>query len=231
MRRMGQTVLMLAVVALTASAVQAQQREGRGRGFGGFGGFGGNTLGLVTQKSVQEEIKLSDDQVAKVTKLQEDQRGSFGGLRDLPQEERGKKMREMGEASEKAVAEILNPEQLTRVKQISMQQRGLQAVNDPKVAEALALSEDQKKKIMDIQEDARKEMQGLFTAGAGGDNAAREQNREKFAAIRKSSEEKVKNVLTADQQTKLKEMQGEPFKGELRGFGGGGGRPPRGQGN
>jgi Spy/CpxP family protein refolding chaperone len=216
MKRLVPLALALAVVAFAATAAQAQ---------GGRPGFGGGTLFLLTQKSVQEELKMSEDQVKKVTELEAKQREAFQGLRDLSREERQKKFQEMAKENEKAIGEILKEDQLKRVKQISLQQQGLRALGNPEVAGALKLSDEQKDKVKAIQDEAGKEMRALFGAGLDRDEA-----RKKMEEIRKATEEKLTGVLTDEQKTKWKELQGEPFKGEIRrpqfgGGGGGGSRP------
>src|SRR2546426_800776 len=103
MRRM---VLTMAVLAFMAAPVMAQGR----------GGFGlPNSLGLLSQKSVQEELKMTDEQVENATKAVAKQREAMQGLRNLEQEERTKKLRELNEEAEKTVKEILKPEQATRL--------------------------------------------------------------------------------------------------------------------
>jgi len=200
-----QITLAAAVAAMAVSPVLAQQRQ---RGFGGFGGMG--TLLLLGQKSVQEELKLSDEQVKKVTELQEKQRESFQGLRDLSQEERRTKMQEITKTQNEALAKILKPEQLKRAKQIALQQQmrfGLGFVlNNEEVAKALKITDEQRDKIREIQRSAFEEMRDL-----GRD----EEGRKKREEIRNATNEKVNGVLTAEQKTKLKELQGEPFKGKI----------------
>ncbi len=205
MKRVMQITLAAAVAAMAVSPVLAQQRQ---RGFGGFGGMG--TLLLLGQKSVQEELKLSDEQVKKVTELQEKQRESFQGLRDLSQEGRRTKMQEITKTQNEALAKILKPEQLKRAKQIALQQQmrfGLGFVlNNEEVAKALKITDEQRDKIREIQRSAFEEMRDL-----GRD----EEGRKKREEIRNATNEKVNGVLTAEQKTKLKELQGEPFKGKI----------------
>jgi Spy/CpxP family protein refolding chaperone len=214
MKRLMQVILVAAVTAMAAAPTSAQERQ-RPRGGPGFGGFGGGTIFLLNQKSVQEELKLSEEQVKKANELWEKQRESFQGLRDLSQEERRTKLQEAAKANDKAVAEILKPEQLKRVKQIALQQQGARALANPEVAKTLNLSDEQKNKIQDIQSKAFEEMRGL-----GRDQG--EEARQKRQEVMKATNEKVMGVLTAEQKTKLKAMQGEPFKGEIQRPGRGG---------
>lgn len=219
MKRLAQITLAAAIVAMAVSPALAQERQRQRQGQRPQGGFGGGMLFLLTQKSVQDELKLSDEQVKKVKDLQEKQRESFQGLRDLSQEERQKKMREQGEATQKAVAEILKPAQLKRGRQIALQQQGARALGNEEVAKALNITDEQKQKIRDIQTKSREEMRGL-----GRDEDARTKRQE----LTKATNEKVMGVLTSEQKTKLKELQGEPFTGKIeRPQFGGGNRPNR----
>jgi Spy/CpxP family protein refolding chaperone len=201
-----QVTLVAAVVAMAASPAlaQAQQRQRQG---GGFGGFGGGVMFLLGQKSVQEELKLSDEQVKQVKELTDKQREAFQGLRDLSQEERRTKIQELGKSNNEAIAKMLKPQQLKRVKQIALQRQGAAAVNNEEVSKALNITADQKEKIRDIQTKAREEMQGL-----GFDEEARKKRQE----VMKAMNDKITGVLTAEQKSKLKEMQGDPFKGEIQ---------------
>jgi len=224
MKRWTIALLALGALAVTVATLEAQRQRGRGKGEGrGRGaGMGASMVGLLGQKSVQDELKLSEDQLKKLGELREKQRGSFGELRNLDREARRKKMEEMRAENEKALADVLKPEQLKRLKQISLQVGGASAFADPKVADELKLTSEQKDKIQSIQQESRQSLRGLFQGG--GD---REEARKKFAEARKSANEKAMAVLTPEQQSKWKEMTGEPFKGEIRFGGGQGGRGRR----
>ena len=209
MQRLGRITLVLAVVAMASSSARAQEQQRGQRG--GFGGrFGGGVAFLLDQKSVQEELKLSDEQIKKVKELSEKQRESFRGQRGQRgqrDEETRKKMEEARQAADKAVAGILKPEQLKRVKQISLQQQGARSLSNPEVASALKLTDEQMSKIKSIQEETRP---------ARGQRGQRdEETRKKMEEARKAANEKLMNVLTTEQKGKWKELIGEPFKGEI----------------
>jgi Spy/CpxP family protein refolding chaperone len=220
-------VLQLALVVLVGAAtlaVQAQDTEQKNRRgqrgqFGNRGGFGqgGGTLALLSQKSVQQELKLTDDQIKKAEELLQKQR-SGAGLRDVPRDQIREKMQELAKANQAALAEILKPEQTKRLREIALQRQGPMAIANPQVAEALKLTEDQKEKIRAIQ---RESFEGLRTGGRGGNF---EEIRAKMAERRKESSEKIQNLLTDEQKAKWKELLGAPFTGEIE-------RPQRGTGN
>ncbi len=217
MWRACRIVLTLSVVVLLASPALGQQRQrGQRQGQRGqFGGFGqGGLAGLLQNEGVQKELKLDQDQLGKVKeavqKVQEKNRDAFAKLRDLGQEERFEKTRELtrtiSDQTLAALSSILKPEQTKRLKQIELQQGGTQAFNRPDVQTALNLTNEQKEKIKTINDDVAREMRGLFQ---GGDF---QQAREKMTSLRKESMERIQSVLSAEQKKTWKDMTGDPFE-------------------
>ncbi len=239
------SALALLALVVAAGSVFAQDAPGqRGRGdrgrFSGGSGFGGlGSAMLLRVEKVQTELKLTADQQAKVKEIQDAARKEMGdlfsGIRDLPEDQRRAKfaeMREKGQAAAKATAEkidgVLTTEQKARLEQITLQQRGTSALADPKIAESLGLSAEQKTKITDIYGAQREMMQEMF---AGGQDLSREErakkfneNREKMQELRTETDKAVLEVLTADQKSKFEASQGAKFeldRSELfSGFGG-----------
>ncbi|HEY1784385.1 MAG TPA: hypothetical protein VGG30_02515 [Pirellulales bacterium] len=165
---------------------------------------------LASQKPVQEELKLSTDEVDRLKKVAEEGQSARRELRDLSEDDRRKKMRELQETQEKKVAEIVTPEQFTRLKQISWQVQSPWAFGNPQVVSALKLTDEEKEKIDSITRETGESMRGLFQGGADFDKARKE-----AVKLRDVAQEKILALLTSEQQQKWKEMTGEPFKGEL----------------
>ncbi|MCG8648596.1 MAG: hypothetical protein MI861_02115 [Pirellulales bacterium] len=218
------------------------QRGGPGGGFGQRGG-GDAVFGLLRDEAIKAEIELMPDQEEAIEKLaersreesrgrgfdfetirqmDEDERREFFAKLQKEREERGKKMREQLE-------EVLLPQQMERLDQISLQLRGVQALNDPTVAAKLKITDAQKKELQETQDKMRQEMrakmQELFQQGD------REAMREAFVKIREEIESGILEVLTSDQRKQFEEMKGEKFEmppnglfGGRGGFGGGRGR-------
>lgn len=155
---------------------------------GGPGGPGGDPGSILKNENVQKELKITEEQLKKYEELQK-----------------------------KALADSLTPEQLKRLKQIQLQQRGIQAFQDPEVQTTLKMTDDQKEKVKTIAEDAGKDMRELFKNAGGGGN--REEMAKKFAAYRKEVMDKTTSVLSEDQKKTWKDMVGEPFEGLRQGFG------------
>jgi len=183
---------------------------------------------LLGQESVRKELKLSDEQIKKLDELSAKQREGFEGLRDASREQRREKFAELAKTGREAVNAILTEEQRTRYRQIGLQVRGLSALGDDEVAQSLSLTDEQKKKVEEIQQASREEMRGLFQGGGGGDRA---EMRKKFEEARKAVDEKLGAVLTPEQQAKWKELTGPKFEGQLQGPGQGGRRGRRNRDN
>jgi hypothetical protein len=166
---------------------------------------------LLGQESVQKELKLTDEQKQDVKQFAEKLRGEMQGLRDLDPSEQESKRRELAGNAEKEIGKILHPDQAKRLHQIGLQLQGAMALNNPKVAEELQLTSEQKEKVKDMQQQMQKQMEDLRQAGG-----SQEENREKIAEMRKSAASKAQEMLTPEQQTKWKEMTGEPFTGKIQ---------------
>ena len=197
MRTLKQIGLGLGLMALLSSPALAQGR-------GGFGGMG-NLLG---NESVQKELKMDDAQKEKATKLGADLREKRQGFQDLSQEERDKINVEIAALTKKTTAEILKPEQLKRYNQISYQQMGLQAFNDPDVAAKLKLTDDQKDKVKALGQEAQSAMAELRQEFQND----REGAMKKMTAMRKEHTEKAVGLLSSEQKTTWKELLGSPFE-------------------
>jgi hypothetical protein len=213
MRRVSRFLLVVGAAALLASPVMAQPRGGP------FGmGRGLPSWMLVSQKSVQEELKLTGEQVKKAEELSEQlrekQRDLRESLQDLEPAEARKKMQEINQANDKAVAAILKPEQVKRVHQISRQLAGAQAFNNPEIASELKLTDNQKQEIQKINEETGEQMRDLFQGGPPDD-----ETRKKMEDLRKIAYNKAVSTLTSEQKDKWKEMTGKPFTGQVNFFG------------
>jgi uncharacterized protein YaaQ len=187
---LGCVVIGLLVVGMADGQQQPKKKFGGFGGFGGGGGFANNPVALLQNEQVKKELEVGEDQLEK-----------------LPA------------ALDKAVAEVLNENQLKRFKQIQLQTRGNTVFTDPKVTAVLKISDEQVENIKSILQEAGKERQEIFKEAQGDFKAAGE----KAAALDKETKEKVQGVLSADQRKHWKQMIGAEFKLEQQGFGGFGG--------
>jgi hypothetical protein len=189
-------------------------------------------LMLLTQEPVQKELKLTTEQATAVRESADELRSEmqeiFSGLQDLSPEERREKMQELRDEAEKKVKEVqgkvdglLDASQKTRLKQLTLQQRGaFGALQDPEVQTALKLSDEQKKKVETLAEESRPRGQGAGGGGGGG-GGDQEARRARFQAMQKERNDKVLQILSAEQRAELDKMQGSKFDFPPMGRGGG----------
>ena len=200
-----------AALALVATAALASSAFAQ-RGGGGFGRGGG--ANMLRMPEVQAELKLTDDQKTKVAaaldKLREQRQNSGQDFQSLSQEERQKLMAQRRTEDDKALADVLNADQMKRYHQLQLQQQGLSAVaQDKALADELKITDEQRTKIQTIVDDQRNAMRELFQGGGGGGD--RQAMMQKMQELRKQTDDKIAAVLTDDQKSKWKEMTGAPF--------------------
>ncbi len=74
-----------------------------------------------------------------------------------------------------------------------------------RMTEELKLTDEQKPKVKAVLEDSQKKQQELFSDSS----VSREDRREKMRGIRDNEDKKLKEILTADQNSKLEKMREE----------------------
>jgi hypothetical protein len=191
------------------------------RGRGGFGGFGPtNAATIAANESVQKELGLSGDIVGKLTALRDDYRAAAqkeyqnAGIdfQNLNAESR-QKMVEVGNKLnsefDPKVTDLVGADAYKRLQQIQLQYNvrnaGPGALTAADVASELKLTDDQKKKLNELNTEFGRRQRELFTGGGGGGN------QEAFTKLREERTEKTMAVLTAEQKDKLKSLQGSTF--------------------
>jgi hypothetical protein len=176
-----------------------------GFGFGGGGGKGGKG---------GKGKDLTEEQKERFNKYLE----KINALKDTPEDQLEAKIKETFkeelEAPTKEMEKILKPEQMTRLKQIARQQGGPGAYLKPENVTDLKITDEQKKKIKEINDELQKDTQELRRGaggGKGGFGPLPPETREKIAALTKEANEKAGEALTSEQKTKWKELIGEPY--------------------
>lgn len=212
------TVFLGAVVAsLALIAPLAVAQGGGGGGFRGGqgGGFRGGMAGprLLLNPSVQQELKLSPEQIQKIQALLGRQGGAppgggppGGGGQRMTPEEREK----MRAEQEKQIKQILDASQYARYQQIALQQEGPAAFARKEVADALGLTESQRSQVRAILDAQRQAQQDMFQGGGGGGD--RQAMREAMQKLREETNKKLLALLTKEQSDKWTAMLGKPFQ-------------------
>jgi Spy/CpxP family protein refolding chaperone len=156
--RIRNLMSVLAAGLLLAGSAAAQPPGGFGGR--GFGGFGGGLAGMIGQnKQLQDELKVSKEQADKLAdalaKVRDDLKDDLAKLRDrnTSDESRTEVTKKLADANAKAVAGVLNADQVKRLHQIENQQAGVGMFAKEDVKTALKLTDDQNDKIKEIRED------------------------------------------------------------------------------
>ncbi len=203
-------------------------------------------FGILRDKKVQEELDLTEEQIEKLKTLGQKLRGEmrqrstnmrqqWDKIRDLTPEQRRAKLKELREKADedmekardrwaermatvkKELAEILQSAQLERLEQIHLQWRGIRAIEDPDVAKALGITDEQKEKLEALRKEIAEKRQELFRSLQ---DLSREERRETMRAktteLMKDAEQKLLDVLSTEQRDKLEKMKGEKFELDFR---------------
>ena len=215
---LNRSLLVLSVVlvlgAMFVSVTQAQPPGGRRGGFGM--GSRGSIVYLLGREEVQKELKLNEEQLARVNKLSEGAREEFAALRDIEdRQERTAKMTELTEQLDKKAREqlrdVLEREQMMRLFQIRMQVNS--AVDNLSIqflARRLELTDEQKETLANISKEMEAKRSELRAAMR--DESQRSDAFQKFRELRDAADEQAVGVLTAEQKASYDEMKGEKFE-------------------
>lgn len=177
-----------------------------GRPGGGAGGMGGGgaprgrgLIAMAQREEIVAELKLTEEQSAKLTELQADSRSAFQTLQALPDDERAAAMKSMREGQEKSVSEVLDAPQFARLLQLLWRETGLASVERDDVAKSLGLSDEQREKLTPILADRQ-----------SGQRALREAPAEVVTQKRQEWDDQLRAVLTEEQVQHWEELLGPP---------------------
>jgi hypothetical protein len=198
---------------------------------------GPEPLRLVDQPSIRKELRLSEKQVQQIQAVVEKQslaKGPVPGGKDAKNVKAAPKVARMGRKHQEAfLTQVLQPQQVRRLRQIVLQRQGGLALGNHQTAEELGLTEAQRKKADAIIAQLTDRLNEMPRASRGPEG--RKQVEEK----REAAKEELLGLLTPEQQAHWTEMLGEPLVGEIGsgppGRPGGppggpdGGRPPGGK--
>jgi len=182
----------------------------------------------LTEPSVQEDLKLSEDQIQKTAALNkrvQEQREALRQKSDGPSpksEDRRRLFRTQARANADAIATILDSDQKKRLRQIGWQTGpGTEMFFDPEVIAKLELTAEQIDRFHEIQAQAWKGSHEAWRAGRDlHTNQEREAHWKKMQEKMKETwhvaREQIMDGLTPIQKSRWQELVGEPFKGEIR---------------
>ncbi|MCH7725184.1 MAG: hypothetical protein IH991_01695 [Planctomycetes bacterium] len=158
-----------------------------------------NPINLLRNPKIKEEIKLTDEQETKIQEV--NQKG---------QKKRAELIRKQQEATNQAIIETLKPEQRVRLEQLAVQQQGIRALSNPRIAKKLEISDEQSEKIAAAWIGLSNKQRQLFQDVTDG-KVARDERAAKQKVIQEETEKEIMEILTMAQQTRFKQMQGKKF--------------------
>lgn len=176
---------------------------------------------MLRGEAVQNELGLSDEQKKMLTEfasqLQSEAMEIISGLQDLSQEEQKEHMPELmkmvgekGKDMQEKVDKVLEPKQVARMKELSLQSRGASALEDDEIIAALKITDDQKQKLIAVREEGNKKMEEAMQSlrSGGGDQG---EIRQKMMGMRKELGDKALAVLSDAQREQFEKMKGAKF--------------------
>jgi hypothetical protein len=166
-------------------------------------------LMLLRQKSVRDELKLTEE-VAELAKKHAGQQWKKAQeVSELSEREQQARFDEMAAENEKFLEKHLTQAQRERLEQITLQVAGLMYVTRPVYAEKLKLTADQKQRAKELQKGARDELEKLIEAKDSKDR------HKEIVALWEVNHQRLEKLLTESQKATWKSMTGPEFKGEF----------------
>jgi Spy/CpxP family protein refolding chaperone len=158
---------------------------------------------LIATERVTQDLKLTDEQLAKFRKI----------ARDVTEKNQGNMLKALKEGREKmnkAIPEVLSAEQLKRLHQIRVQVNGIVPFSQPEVQKQLKLTDKQKEEIDGIADELKQDIRKTVQAA----NNLKERVQalqKKVPELRREAAQKAAAVLTEEQKKTWSEMAGDKF--------------------
>jgi hypothetical protein len=209
MIRHPKPIVTLAAFALALALVQSSEaQQGGRRGFGR--GFTVSQPQLTSLEQVQTELKLTAEQKAKASEIDEQLRNKRrelfqGGNQDNFAERREQLAKATSEATEQLRA-ALDETQQNRLREIWIQVNGTAVLSDEALAKELKVTEQQQEQMS----DARRESFEAAFQNAG--DLSDDERRERFREARDEGEKKALAVLSAEQREQFEKLQGKKIE-------------------
>jgi hypothetical protein len=201
MRHLRTLALAAALLSLAAAPALAQRN----------GGGTPTAATLLANKGVQDELKLTDDEKDKLTKITDKYKDDLAAARQAMDRAKVRELTgKLNDDVTKAVPDILTKDQSKRLDQILFQVGGFAAFAKDDVQTALKLTDKQKKDYADAKADLDKQVKDLMDAAAG-DRTKRREARQKAQTMSAEALDKFMATFTDDQKKAYKDLAGDKF--------------------
>jgi Spy/CpxP family protein refolding chaperone len=179
---------------------------------------------LLSNKGVQKEIKMTPEQSDKVQKIVREVYDKYQADTRKARADRDQKQfaklvldstTETRERVNKALPDILDRDQIKRVKQIQIQVNGLLSLNKPEIQKELNLTDAQKEQIKKIGDGLTMDLAEVFKDVSSAPLRKLPEATRKARTLRDEATRKAVDTLNDDQKKTWKEMTGEKFDFKL----------------
>jgi len=164
---------------------------------------------LLRQKSVQKELELTPAQIKEIHTFTDAQSEAAHKASELGEAERRKAFGALVKKNEQFLTSTLKEPQSKRLDQIAMQFAALHHLLKPEAVRELKLTEAQQQKLRDLQKESHQELADIIRA------KDREGRHAKLVKHRETTRTAILGILTDEQKTKVREVAGPPFTGEI----------------
>jgi serine/threonine protein kinase len=157
---------------------------------------------LLRWPAVKLDLQLSRDQLASLEQIIVRQQEAFHKIRRQLKPEVWRNSLQELVNQEKVLAELLQPEQAQRLRQIALQHAGAEAFATPEVVVELRLTPEQMETMRSIREEMHRTIKTLPRS---------QESWKKAEEFKKAAREQAFRVLTDEQKVRWKELIGKPF--------------------
>lgn len=185
---------------------------------------GASPLDLLKSSQVQKELSLSEQQIQQIEQMQVQLRDSSRQptdpkLQQLNPAEREKKLTELNrqhqeqvQVNRKEIEKILQPAQLKRFKEITLQIYGWGFLTRDQFANELQLTAQQQQQLDALHGQMLKQISESWPTSGSDTPDSREAHRQKLEQITRQTNQQARAILTPDQQTTLETLKGQKFE-------------------
>lgn len=166
---------------------------------------------LVSQRAIQNELKLNAGQLQKINAAWAKQTADMRTAMVQGPDKAMQRMKDLTAESDQAVSALLKAEQERRLKEISYQLQGLLAFREAPVVKEVELTTEQQQEVGIAVELTKTQVSKLFQGGLPNP----ELMRRKVNDLNKDAAKKFVKKLSDEQQSKWKAMIGKPFTADV----------------
>ncbi len=206
---MRTVLLTLPTFALAVVAGAAPAEPQKSAGSEDLAAVDDQSVLLIRDPTVRAELGLTDAQIEAVQAVTDEADGPLWAMRDAPPEKGRKALLGLLTRTNDALARVLEPAQKRRLDQIVLQVQGTPAVARPDVADKLALTNDQHRRVATIIEETQASLRKASKQARTPES--RSTVEKTFQQLHVKQHRRIVSVLTNEQKRQWLSLVGSPF--------------------